>query len=287
MHLLDKLERKLGRYAVSNLMLYIVIGTIIAYILYLMNPVYLSYLYLNPDLVAKGQVWRLITFVFIPTNTANPFFTAISLYFYYFIGKALEARWGAFRFNVFYFVGVLFAILASFVLRVPGVPDYLNETLFLAFATLYPEMTLLIFFILPVKVKWLGWISAALLLFQFIAGPTWTLRFYILFSLANYLLFFGPQLFQIIRSMIRREKYYKKTNIYGTQGRSGSPFAGRPRKKSASGDYDNVTRIAFHRCHICGKTELDDPDMQFRYCSKCGGQYEYCMDHLYNHEHIQ
>ena len=274
MNILDKLERKLGRYAIPGLMRFVIIGTAVAYVLYLINPEYLSYLYLDPQLVLKGQVWRLITFIFIPTNVGNPLFLMISLYFYYFIGKALEDRWGAFRFNVFYFTGIICAILSSFLLGIYGIPDYLNETLFLAFATLFPEVTVLIFFILPVKVKWLGWLSAIMLLVQFITAAGWRYRVYILLSLVNYFLFFGPELFQMIRSKIRREKYYKKANLYSKP----RPTAMRP---------DNVTRVAFHRCHICGKTELDDPNMEFRYCSQCGGKYEYCMDHLYNHQHIQ
>ena len=274
MRFLDKAERKLGRYAIPGLMRFVIIGTAVAYVLYLINPQYLSYLYLDPQLVLKGQVWRLITFIFIPTNAGNPFFLLISLYFYYFIGKMLEERWGAFRFNVFYFTGILCAILASFLLGIYGVPDYLNETLFLAFATLFPEITVLIFFIIPVKVKWLGWLSAVMLLIQFITGAGWRYRVYILFSLFNYFLFFGPELYRIIRSWIRRESYYKKSNLYQR------PQPSRP-------GTGNVTRVAFHRCHICGKTELDDPNMEFRYCSQCGGNYEYCMDHLYNHEHIQ
>lgn len=282
MNILNNLERKFGRYAIHGLMRYVIIGTVIAYILYLANPVYFSYLYLDPKLVLQGQVWRVITFIFIPSNLSNPLFTAISLYFYYFIGQAMEARWGAFRFNLYYFVGVLCAILSSFLLGVYGVPDYLNETLFLAFATLFPEITVLIFFILPVKVKWLGWLSAAMLVFQFIAGPTWKLRFYILLSLVNYFLFFGPRLVDIIRSRIRREDYYRKSNIYTSSRRT------RTRRPGKVVDITPQTSgQAFHRCHICGKTELDDPNMQFRYCSKCGGNYEYCMDHLYNHEHIQ
>lgn len=274
MRFLDKAERKLGRYAIPGLMRFVIIGTAVAYVLYLINPQYLSYLYLDPQLVLKGQVWRLITFIFIPTNVGNPFFLLISLYFYYFIGKMLEERWGAFRFNVFYFTGILCAILASFLLGIYGVPDYLNETLFLAFATLFPEITVLIFFIIPVKVKWLGWLSAVMLLIQFITGASWRYRVYILFSLFNYFLFFGPELYRIIRSWIRRESYYKKSSLYQR------PQPSRP-------GTGNVTRVAFHRCHICGKTELDDPNMEFRYCSQCGGNYEYCMDHLYNHEHIQ
>ena len=274
MNFLDKLERKLGRYAIPGLMKYIIIGTAAAYVLYLINPAYLSYLYLDPQLVLQGQVWRLITFIFIPTNVSNPLFLIISLYFYYFIGKALESRWGAFRFNVFYFTGIICAIAAAFILGIYGTPDYLNESLFLAFATLFPEVTVLIFFILPVKVKWLGWLSAGMLLVQFIIAANWRYRFYILISLINYFLFFGPDLYNIIRSKIRREAYYKKGKLY-TAPRPGAPRTG------------NVTRVAFHRCHICGKTELDDPNMEFRYCSQCGGNYEYCMDHLYNHEHIQ
>ena len=199
MNILDKLERKLGRYAIPGLMRFVIIGTAVAYVLYLINPEYLSYLYLDPQLVLKGQVWRLITFIFIPTNVGNPLFLLISLYFYYFIGKALEDRWGAFRFNVFYFTGIICAILSSFLLGIYGIPDYLNETLFLAFATLFPEVTVLIFFILPVKVKWLGWLSAVMLLVQFITAAGWRYRVYILLSLVNYFLFFGPELFQMIR----------------------------------------------------------------------------------------
>lgn len=273
MSMLDKIERKMGRFAISNLMKYIVIGNIIAYILTLVNPMYLTYLVLDPILVLKGQVWRLITFVFIPESTGNLIFFVISLYFMYFIGSALESYWGAFRFNLFYLVGIIGTILSSFVFKTYGTPSYLNETLFLAFATLYPNMQVFIFFFIPIKVKWIGIFTAAVLLLQFINGP-WVIRGFIIVSMLNYILFFGPELVRLIRGTRRRQAYERKVQ----QHRS-------PYKSPSKGKI--INDIPFHRCYVCGITEKDDPNMQFRYCSSCNGNYEYCMDHLHNHEHVQ
>lgn len=273
MSVLDKMERKFGRYAIPNLMKYIVIGTIIAYVLSLVNPLYLSYLYLIPSEVMKGQVWRLITFIFIPSDTSNILFFAISLYFYYFIGNALESYWGAFRFNVFYFVGMLGTIIASFLFQTYGTSSYLNESLFLAFATLYPDLQVLLFFFIPIKVKWMGWLTAALLIIQFIFG-TWAIRGFIIVTLLNYVLFFGPKVIDRIKNTRRRQAYTRATTAHR------SPYTS-PSKGKVIDD------IPFHRCYVCGKTEKDDPNMQFRYCSECNGNYEYCMDHLHNHEHVR
>ncbi len=284
MSVLDRMERRFGRFAIPNLMKYIIIGTIIAYVLSLINPQYLNYLYLSPSLVLKGQVWRLITFIFIPSNTQNILFFALSMYFNYFLGSMLEARWGAFRFNVFYFTGVLATIVASFLFQSYGTPDYLNETLFLAFATLYPDLRVLLFFFIPIKVKWMGWFMAAMLVVQFIIG-SWSARGFIIVSLLNYILFFGPKLLGRIRDMRRRETYIHAATWHGSSkstsgGKSASKGKSHPKGKI-------IDDVPFHRCYVCGKTEKDDPNMQFRYCSECNGNYEYCMDHLYNHKHIQ
>lgn len=273
MSILDKMERKMGRFAISNLMKYIIIGNIVAYILSLINPMYLTYLVLDPSLVMQGQVWRLITFVFIPDSTSNLFMFAISLYFMYFIGSSLESYWGAFRFNLFYLVGIIGTIISSFVFKTYGTPSYLNETLFLAFATLYPNMQVLLFFFIPLKVKWIGIFTAAVLVLQFIAGP-WVIRGFIIVSMLNYILFFGPELIRTIRGTRRRQAYERKVQ----QHRS-------PYKSPSKGKI--INDIPFHRCYVCGKTEKDDPNMQFRYCSECNGNYEYCMDHLHNHEHVK
>lgn len=282
MSILDKMERKLGRFAIQNLMTYIIIGSVVVTVLSLANPYYIFYLYLIPSEVMRGQVWRLITFVFVPENMSNLFFTAISLYFYFFIGKMLEMQWGAFRFNMFYFLGVIFNIAACFLFHGIGTPSYLNETLFLAFAALFPDMTVLLFFMIPLKVKWLGYISAALLIYQFIVEASWAARGMILFSVLNFILFFAPSLIHQIRYGVRKQNYNRKVNYF-----QGPSHAAQPkRSKDVPKGGDNVVKVAFHRCYICGKTEQDDPNMQFRYCSKCGGLYEYCMDHLQNHTHI-
>ncbi len=270
MKLMDTLERKLGRFAIRNLMLYIVLGNIAVFCMCIFNTDLVRYLTLDPYQVLHGQIWRLVTFLFIPPSVyvGSLFTVAIALYFDYFIGRALESRWGAFRFNVYYLIGVLCTIAASLIFNIYGSTTYLNESLFLAFATLFPDVQLLLFFFIPIKVKWLGLLSAALLLYQFIVG-SWATRLMILACFLNYILFFGPQLIQKIRYVIRRKQYVQKSR----------PIHQGPGKVI----YD----VPFHRCCICGKTEKDDPTMQFRYCSQCDGSREYCMDHLYDHVHYK
>ena len=271
MKLMDKLERKIGKYAIRNLMLYIILGNIAVYLLCMFNTSLVFYLYLDPHAVLSGQVWRLITFLFIPPSVSYTqlFMVAISLYFYYFIGRMLENQWGAFRFNVYYFIGVICTIAVSLIFKVTGSTSYLNESLFLAFATLFPEMQVLLFFFIPIKVKWMGIIAAALMIVQFITGD-WGTKLMILASFLNYILFFGPILWDKIKYGRRKEQYFKKVNY---------------RKEGGKGKI--IQDVAFHRCCICGKTEKDDPNMQFRYCSQCDGSREYCMDHLYDHVHYK
>lgn len=268
---MDKLERKVGKYAIKNLMLYIILGNIAVYLLCMFNTNLVFYLYLNPDAVLSGQVWRLVTFLFIPPSVSYTqfFIVAISLYFYYFIGRMLENQWGAFRFNVYYFIGVICTIAVSLIFGVTGNTSFLNESLFLAFATLFPEMQVLLFFFIPVKVKWMGLFIGALMIIQFFTGGLST-KLMILASFLNYILFFGPVLWDKIKYGRRREQYFKKVNYH---------------KEGGKGKI--IQDVAFHRCCICGKTEKDDPNMQFRYCSQCDGSREYCMDHLYDHVHYK
>lgn len=293
MKLLDKMEMKIGRYAIRNLMLYIVLGSAAVFLLCMFNTNFVYYLTLTPQLILRGQVWRLFTFLFIPTSigASELLWVAISLYFYYFIGKMLERNWGAFRFNVYYLIGVLCTIVFSMISQQTFINDFLNESLFLAFATLYPEQSVLLFFFLPIKVKWMGWVSAALLLYQFIVGGT-AIRLMITASVINYLIFFGSTIFRIIRDFFR---YRRWEHLFG--GRTSRTSPGKhtesrvlwskvdvSRSENHSGP--KVVHAAFHHCAVCGKTELDDPNMQFRYCAECDGAVEYCMDHLYNHTHI-
>jgi membrane associated rhomboid family serine protease len=161
---LDRLERKFGRYAVKNLMTYIVVLNALAFMLMYVDPSgnYIGKIVLDPELVLKGQVWRLVTYIFIPPATSF-LWIIFALYFYYIVGSALENEWGSFRFNIYYLIGMAVTTAASFITGAPATASYLNLSLFLAFARIHPDYQLLLFFILPVKVKYLGWLNLAFL----------------------------------------------------------------------------------------------------------------------------
>jgi len=287
---INKLERKIGKYAIHNLMYYVIILYGFGFALSLFAPdFYVSYLSLNINAVLHGQVWRLVTFIIQPPAT-NILFVIFTLYLYYMIGMQLERAWGAFRFNLYFFTGVLFHIIAAFmayfILKVslPLGTYYLNMSLFFAYAALYPEQQFYIFGILPIKVKWLAWIDAAYFGYTIIqaflpnyggAGGVYGLIYkaYALeafVSLLNFLLFFLST---------RDYKKYSPNHAKRKQAYRKEVYEARQNQQYANG--------ARHRCTVCGRTELDDPNLEFRYCSKCNGAYEYCQDHLFTHEHIK
>lgn len=198
MHWLDKLERRFGRYYIPNLMIYITLTMIAVFVLQGIAGIpVMSWLRFSRDAILHGQIWRLITFIFNPPGTGI-LTVAIGLYFYYFIGNTLERAWGSFSFNVYYFCGVLGAILGGF-LTGSATNTYLNLSLFLAFAQLFPEQRVLLFFFIPIKVKWLAWFDWALFALEFASGVftgvitgDWSVCVAILASLLNFFLFFGP-----------------------------------------------------------------------------------------------
>ena len=281
MNWLDKLERKLGRFAIPNLTVYLLIGYVIGFgVMYLM-PEMVGYLTLEPALILRGQVWRLISWVLIPPTT-----NLISLVFlvllYYSLGTALERTWGSFRYNVYIFSGLLFTVLAMFglyafyyfrygvevPLSVIGLigTNYITMSIFLAFAAIYPNMEVMLYFILPIKMKWMALVYVVLAGYDFINGGI-GIRVAIGASLLNFVIFFlstrnfkrfGP------REQARKAKFKKQSRPHMT-----------------------YTNGAHHRCAVCGRTELDDPCLEFRFCSKCNGNYEYCQDHLFTHEHVR
>lgn len=208
MNLLNKLNRKFGRYYISNLMLYIVIGTGIVFAFWYLLPTtpLLQYLTFDRSAILRGQVWRLISFIFIPEN-GNPISMLFWLYLYWLIGSSLEDQWGGFNFNVYYFSGVIFAIIGGFITGFATV-HYLNLSLFLAIAVINPNMQLLLFFFIPVKMKWLAWVDAAFLIYSFIFG-TFGMKIVILLSMLNFILFFGGDFFRFIRDKIRYRKVRK------------------------------------------------------------------------------
>ena len=214
--LLDKLERKFRRFSISNLMLYIVLGMAIfaiADVILMTNPnnrVFLiDMITFDRAKIMQGEVWRVLSFVLVPPEF-NMVFLAFALYFYWMMGTSLEHQWGSFKFNLFYFTGVIGCIIAGFILGY-ATNYYLYISLFLAFAILFPNVEIMLFFFIPVKVKWLGLISAAGLAGVFIAGGFQT-RIFILLSLANLILFFGKDMFSKIYYPCRRYYYKWKSN---------------------------------------------------------------------------
>lgn len=262
MNWLNKLERKYGRYAIGNLMKYIVIGNAIVFGMEMIGTtsVIADKLAFNAYAILRGEVWRLFTFIFYPPNW-SPIFILFALYFYYMIGTALEHEWGSFKFNIYYLIGMLGTILAGFITGGYITSTYLNLSLFLAFAYLYPDFQILLFFILPVKIKYLAYINWAYIVWAVITEPL-PLKVAAIVSVINYFVFFGKDM---ISGMGMRKKVHSNRRKFKSQ--------------------IPVNRT-IHRCTVCGITEKDDPNMEFRYCSKCDGAKCYCMNHIRNHEHI-
>ena len=281
MNWLDKLERKFGRFAIPNLTVYLLAGYVIGFgIMYLM-PDMIGYLTLEPALILRGQVWRIISWVLIPPTT-----NVISLVFlvllYYSLGTVLERTWGSFRYNVYIFSGLLFTVIAEFGLYAYfrfryGVEmplsmiglvstNYITMSIFLAFAAIYPDMEVLLYFILPIKMKWMALVYVVMAGYSFFRGGLMT-KVAIGASLLNFIIFFLSS-----RNMKR----------FGPREQ-----ARKARFKRQSAPHMKYSSGAKHRCAVCGRTELDDPCLEFRFCSKCNGNYEYCQDHLFTHEHVK
>ena len=210
--LLEKLDRKLGRYAIKNLMTVIVFGTfgvwLFDYIIGMRAGVRISnYLYFNRAAILHGQVWRVVTFIFVPPTT-SPIYLFLSLYFYWWVGNSLESEWGAFKFNVFYICGVLGSVAFGFITGY-ATAEYLNMSLFLAFAILYPEHQVLVFYLVPIKMKWLALVDFALLLLFFIFG-NWAVRIALLVAFANVALFFWKRAYYRVNNYFRRRKWQRQ-----------------------------------------------------------------------------
>ncbi|PKM96241.1 MAG: hypothetical protein CVU84_00565 [Firmicutes bacterium HGW-Firmicutes-1] len=262
MKLLYKLERKFGKFAIRNLIGYIVFANVVVLILGYFSPGFINNLVFDPNLVLHGQVWRVVTFLFIPPKVST-FFLFFALYIDYLIGTSLEHEWGTFKFNCYYFLGVLGIIIGAFASGLSMDNYYLSLSLFLAFAKLYPEQQFTLFFVLPVKVKYLGWLSWAFFIFSFLTGSL-TVKIAIGISVLNYFVFFGKD---IISGRKNATKSHVRKKTYRTNS--------------------TIKKDHLHKCEVCGRTDEDDTDLEFRVCSKCEGQHEYCFEHLFGHEHIK
>ena len=260
MKLIDKLDRLVSKFAVRDLMKYVMLGSFLVFLVDMTSNGLLSaFLYFNRNLILEGQVWRVLTFIFVPGSSS--FFVIISFLFYFYIGRVLEMAWGTTRFNTYYFLGVLMSVIAGFFIGVTTT-YYLNMTLFLAYAATFPDSQVNLYFVLPIKVKFLGLLYGAFIVVEFISA-TMAGRIAIGVSLLNFLLFFGPGFMKVQNRRSKTQKIRRNIEVakYSTRVQS------------------------IHKCTTCGITEKDDPNMEFRYCSKCEGNYEYCEKHIRNHEH--
>lgn len=279
---LDRFCHKHPRLAVPNLMMYIVIGNVIVFLLdkFSMNSAYPASLFFSFDALSilhNLQLWRIVTFVFVPMSN-NIFLFAISMYFYYFIGTTLEREWGSAKFTIYYLFGVLLNILIGFLVGGTTI-YYVNMALFFAFATLFPNMQVLFFFIIPMKIKWLAWFDAAyfgvVIISQLISG-TPTLALIPIVAILNYLLFFGGDLSNILRKGKQNVSYKVNRNA----SRKTVDF-------HAAQQHVKEKKGYLHKCAVCGRTDVTNPELEFRYCSKCNGYYCYCSDHINSHVHIE
>ena len=286
---LDRFCYKHPRFGIPNLMLIIVIGNAAVWLLDQFSRGFslsaaLSFV---PYYIFRGEVWRLITFIFVP-STSKIFFLAVSLYFYYWIGSILERQWGVTKFTVFYLLGLVLNIAVGLLMYVflplPAVTatmHYVNLSMFFSFATLYGDMQVLLFFVLPVKVKWLAWLDAALFAYDVIYSLTQfpTVGMYALIgavapivAILNYLIFFWSDLMSSL-GLARRQAAHR-TSRQTVNFKQATRHA-------------QQTRGYIHKCAVCGKTDTDYPNEEFRYCSKCNGYYCYCSEHIHNHVHIE
>lgn len=272
MSLLSKLETRFRRFAVPNVTAVLVAGQVIVYGLTYFGPNakpqggipqpdarFLETLTLVPSQVLAGEVWRVVTFLFVPPIT-NLIFAFFFWYLFYLMGTALEATWGTFRYNVYLLVGFAATVAVSFLTPdVPATNGFVQGSVFLAFAHLYPDFLISLFFILPIKIKWLAlltWIGY----FLAVATGNWTTRLLVLASVSNFLLFFGREIWARMKTGHRRMTS-QAARVAGTKKR-------------------------VHRCTICGITSEVDRNLDFRYCSKCAGAQCYCPEHIRNHEHV-
>ena len=209
MNWITKLERKYGRLCIPNLINILIGGQILVYAIELFVNQYISfYLDLDRSGLLAGQIWRVITFVLVPFSGGGPLSVILGIYFTWFIGSALEREWGDFRFNLYVLLDMAGAVLACLL---TGYADTycLSLSLLLAFAMLYPEMQVLLFFVVPIKVKYFGWFSAALWVFGFLGmGPAGKLNY--LLCMLGFAAFFGPQAWRSIRAWVRREQWKRK-----------------------------------------------------------------------------
>lgn len=261
MDVVNRLERLFGRYAIPNMSLYLVIGQVFFWSVSFLGFYNIEGIALLPLAVMQGEIWRLGTFLLLPP-AAHPVFIAFAWYLFWMMGTALEGYWGVFRYNLFLITGWLLTVAVAFFFPYHYATNlFLAGSVLLAFALLNPDFEMMLFFILPVKIKWLALIQWLGYGYSMIVG-SWSVRLAVMASIGNFLLFFSGEIINRIRTGRRRMEH---------QARAAAARASEDEPR--------------HRCHACGKTDLSHPQLDFRYCSKCAGEECYCAEHLGNHSH--
>lgn len=263
-------------------MLYICAGNAVVYLISLVSNNYLLYSLLSFQYraILHGQVWRLISYPLTMLNS-NPLFFLLMLFCYYSIGRMMEMQWGTFKFNVFYFSGVLLTDIYSMLFGINADVYYLNMSLFLSYATMFPQAGFLLFFIIPVK-AWIFALFDLLIIFAGVMGNPFPVNLLPLVSLANYFLFFGTDVLNLLPVSLRR-KLNLNTNAKRNNGKSTPKVIIFTPK---NGNTEKTVPAYTHKCTVCGRTDVSNPELEFRYCSRCNGYYCYCQEHISNHEHI-
>ncbi len=260
MKLLDRMEAWIRPLAIPNVISGIIALQVILFLLIQTNPDFAQACIMDAQQVLQGQVWRLFSFLILPPLGMPVIFLFFHWYLLYLMGTALEQQWGAARFNLFLLVGYVANLAVAFVIPAAGATNlFLYGTIFLAFAQLYPEFTLMLFFVLPIQIKWLARLTWVLYAWQFATGSNLG-RLQILASVCNFLLFFGSDIYLHLKGRQRKI-----------------------RNKILTAQEASTPR---NTCAVCGLNNLQDPRAEFRYCSKCSGDLCYCLEHLKSHEHV-
>ena len=286
---MKELRRRFNRFCfkkrnkgIPNLMLYITLGAALLAVMNMIDPSGSLYylMVFDRDAILQGQVWRLISYPLCYAGSLS-LLSVLMMVCYYSLGRAIENIWGTFRFNLFYFTGIVLMDVYCMIFGGYADVEYLNMSLFLAYATLFPDAEFLIFFIIPVK----AWILAVLdlaLVFIGLFSP-FPYNLFGIISLGNYFLFFGkdwvnvfPASWRINARRLGKKTRHPRSNVV--------PF-------NAAGSYQAThakPKAPYtHKCTVCGRTDTENPGLEFRYCSKCKGYHCYCAVHISIHAHIE
>ena len=290
---MKNLRRRFNRFCfanrnkgIPNLMMYVSLGCALVYLMtqFTQNTLLYSLLIFDREAILQGQIWRLFTYPLTFYNS-NLLLMAVALFCYYSIGRAIESLWGTLRFNLFYFCGIVMMDIWCMLFGGRADVTYLNLSLFLSYATMFPDAQFLLFFIIPIKAWFFALFDLLLAVYGLLAYP-FPYNFFSIISLANYFLFFGKDVLNVIplswRMKIRRlfNKNYKPE----PQRPKVVPFT-RPDAAETNTAKPQVPYT--HKCTVCGRTDVSHPELEFRYCSRCNGYHCYCEDHISNHSHIE